>query len=450
LCDKFIIVGDVNQLSPYTDPFMLETLLKSNPKVDSRFELLAYNNYVLNKLTTYCKNRYMVVLNIGSSIIELSEWFKDSPQYDFVHEDQHLGLLFGGKSIVISRNKYLEWLPIIPKTYIEIFTIDELPDYLKLKYPNTIKAFSDKVETLREQSDSEINSNWGKEVAWRYVRYHELNKNNAQYEQDLSWLLPSQLNSIRNEIEEISDITIPSVLVKLQNGVKSKNQMGLNTRFRKGFSEQEKESRFVQLKYQHRMHSSISKYAENSIYIDLLKTGSKVDSKRNDLPLFSDHNIFVDVRCEKLCKQQNEKEAIEISRILKVIIERSKTFGRVINVGVLTFYKAQESLVKKYVNDMLLQYNTVIFNALQIEHIHLEIYTVDKFQGKESDISIISLSRNKGLGFMNVPNRINVAMTRAKYYRVVVGDGNHFRSLDQPFLKNIYLDSVAYPEGALK
>ena len=98
---------------------------------------------------------------------------------------------------------------------------------------------------------------------------------------------------------------------------------------------------------------------------------------------------------------------------------------------------------------MLKPYGIEVHSFVKIKNIEIEIYTVDKFQGKESDISIISLSRNKGLGFMNVPNRINVAMTRAKYYRIVVGDAAHFRSFDQQFLRNIVLYSQIYKEGEL-
>ena len=62
--------------------------------------------------------------------------------------------------------------------------------------------------------------------------------------------------------------------------------------------------------------------------------------------------------------------------------------------------------------------------------IELMIYTVDKFQGKEADIVFLSMikSGQAGLGFMDSPNRLNVALTRAKYQMVVVGDKEFFRS----------------------
>ena len=62
--------------------------------------------------------------------------------------------------------------------------------------------------------------------------------------------------------------------------------------------------------------------------------------------------------------------------------------------------------------------------------VEIMIYTVDKFQGKEADIVFLSMikSGQAGLGFMDSPNRLNVALTRAKYQMVVVGDKEFFRS----------------------
>ena len=58
------------------------------------------------------------------------------------------------------------------------------------------------------------------------------------------------------------------------------------------------------------------------------------------------------------------------------------------------------------------------------------IYTVDKFQGKEADLVFLSMikSGQVGLGFMDSPNRLNVALTRAKYQIVLVGDKEYFKS----------------------
>lgn len=57
----------------------------------------------------------------------------------------------------------------------------------------------------------------------------------------------------------------------------------------------------------------------------------------------------------------------------------------------------------------------------QVSGYGIQISTVDAFQGAEKDIIILSCVRSKqGLGFIDSPNRINVALTRAKHHLIVV------------------------------
>ncbi|TMB89467.1 MAG: hypothetical protein E6J45_10095 [Chloroflexi bacterium] len=61
----------------------------------------------------------------------------------------------------------------------------------------------------------------------------------------------------------------------------------------------------------------------------------------------------------------------------------------------------------------------------------VKIDTVDSFEGREEDIVVISLVRSNErgrIGFLRVPNRLNVAISRAKHLVACIGDSATLRS----------------------
>jgi regulator of nonsense transcripts 1 len=69
-----------------------------------------------------------------------------------------------------------------------------------------------------------------------------------------------------------------------------------------------------------------------------------------------------------------------------------------------------------------MQYNGSLKKDLYKE---VEVASVDAFQGREKDYIILSCVRSnehQGIGFLNDPRRLNVALTRAKYGMVILGN----------------------------
>jgi len=52
--------------------------------------------------------------------------------------------------------------------------------------------------------------------------------------------------------------------------------------------------------------------------------------------------------------------------------------------------------------------------------------TVDRFQGREADLVLLSMRNTTRVGFLDSRNRLNVAVTRARQQLVVVGNGPFF------------------------
>jgi regulator of nonsense transcripts 1 len=91
--------------------------------------------------------------------------------------------------------------------------------------------------------------------------------------------------------------------------------------------------------------------------------------------------------------------------------------ARKLRIGIITPYEGQRSYV---VNTM--QQNGTYRKDMYKE---IEVASVDAFQGREKDYIVLSCVRSnehQGIGFLNDPRRLNVALTRAKYGIVILGN----------------------------
>ena len=92
----------------------------------------------------------------------------------------------------------------------------------------------------------------------------------------------------------------------------------------------------------------------------------------------------------------------------------------------LSFYRGQE---KRLSDEMrkLTGSRYIRYFPVPKDNAEVEVCTVDRFQGQEADIVFLSMTRTRGIGFLDNRNRVNVALTRAKYQLVIVGSQKLFR-----------------------
>ena len=146
---------------------------------------------------------------------------------------------------------------------------------------------------------------------------------------------------------------------------------------------------------------------------------------------------------------KNEQEVVAVKTVLKALCkakgfkEYRDYFGEDEEIGVITFYLPQMLAIRDALYpDMRAKGGWKNFEQHKGEnefHLPFRINTVDRFQGMERNIIIVSTVRsssrktedgkttpNKDLGFARECPRINVAFSRAKRLLIVVGNQGHF------------------------
>lgn len=91
----------------------------------------------------------------------------------------------------------------------------------------------------------------------------------------------------------------------------------------------------------------------------------------------------------------------------------------------LSFYTGQEGRIFKLLKDALGEYDDN--GWFHGPHYRIKAATVDKFQGHEADLVFLLMRQNDRDGFLDVTNRVNVAITRAREQLVIIGDRHYFR-----------------------
>jgi len=175
----------------------------------------------------------------------------------------------------------------------------------------------------------------------------------------------------------------------------------------------------LRLETQYRMHPAIMEWPSRYFYGGQLIAGSQ-----NRTSPLAPYTVFESTATEMYKNGQiwNEVEAKHVAQIVSVVRRMTKS----LSVGVITYYQKQKS---------------VISLELQNKRISTEgpdsvnVNTVDGFQGSERDVIIISCVRGGGdsIGFLGDRQRLNVALTRAKYAMIVVGNIQTLKSKNEMF-----------------
>ncbi|KAG6919536.1 hypothetical protein DXG01_005126 [Tephrocybe rancida] len=205
------------------------------------------------------------------------------------------------------------------------------------------------------------------------------------------------------------------------------------------------------LTQQHRMRPEISALIRELTYPELVD--APTTRNRPDLRGAQDNIIFINHACpedndlrltdrrdgESTSSKQNTFEVDMVLKILKYLAQQGYGTGAVV---ILTPYLGQlqhlRQALKKANNDPVLndldsfdlvKAGLIPAATAEIGKRQVRLATIDNYQGEESDIVIISLTRSNDkndIGFMFSPERLNVLLSRARDALIMIGNVQTF------------------------
>lgn len=192
---------------------------------------------------------------------------------------------------------------------------------------------------------------------------------------------------------------------------------------------------YVLLDEQYRMCASIRQWPSQQFYQGLLRDAPSVAQRPvpwtatwsasnpfgSQASVPSGNRCFIDTACLASHERQrgtswtNAEEARVVVALIKCMqAAAGSSFDAPKSVGVITMYLAQQEVIVQALARAALQ--------------GVRVSTVDGFQGGEMDVMIVTFVRSVVTPFLSNPKRINVALTRARFYCAVLGNAHAFLS----------------------
>lgn len=123
----------------------------------------------------------------------------------------------------------------------------------------------------------------------------------------------------------------------------------------------------------------------------------------------------------------NLTEAQIVKKLTKKLDQAFDGKEEKVHLLILSPYSAQVSELKRQVNQLG-----------PLANIEIEVTTIDAVQGREADYVIFSVTRSNDrneAGFLGIDARANVALSRARFGLVIVGDLSFCRRSESPFTR---------------
>ncbi len=301
---------------------------------------------------------------------------------------------------------------------------------------------------------------WEDELGWRLCRHFELRQARESatatgLRREIEALLPvgsgGERNGAAERVERVRRVAFPSVLESLQQGIDRPEEKRSGTALTDGLPHHVLAERHVLLEYQHRMHPDLSAWPRERVYGGTaLKDPQDMAARRAwSYSGYQRRAVWVQVpgvfdrRNRNLAEVDAVVDELERFRLWARGNPRSRAEDGAAEpweVAILTFYRGQERALRER-----LRRHAGERDAFRHFHLHaqgrvevrVELCTVDRFQGHEADLVFLSLANVHATNFLESSNRMNVALTRARYQRVIVGNRERLRKRPGTLLGNL-------------
>lgn len=192
--------------------------------------------------------------------------------------------------------------------------------------------------------------------------------------------------------------------------------------------------RFIKLKYkpivltvQYRMHPKLAIFPSEAFYSGSLQNGvtesQRYMPKLRNFPFPNPSVPMLFISCngiEELSSSGtsylNRQEAESCEEVVSLLLDLGFSCQ---SIGVISPYEGQRVLLQRSLEAMC--------RIDKDDFEKLEIKNVDAFQGREKDFIVLSCVRSNdqiGIGFLKDIRRMNVAITRAKYGLILIGNAS--------------------------
>lgn len=436
----WILVGDPKQLSPYVDD--QELALNIAPCLQQEAIRDACADVFMGKQRPGRNRRTSVIEIVEGGDLDIAAIYeRQAAGRDVLLKRALPEPSLGYASIVIGTRQDLqrseEYLPLDTT----IFRLANDKSRLPIAESRSTAYIS------RQHLKLDGNPSWENEISWRLTRLYEQrfapekadseSKKTTQERltSDLSNLMPVSgiagidISKVEGGIDLVRRVALPSVLECLRLGFE-RNARDLNgSALTDGLPDDVIAQRRVLLSYQHRMHPEIAEFSHQYVYHKeaLISPDDMAVKRFWDYPKYASRAVWIDVKGKPGKKTANKAEADEIMKQLQKFDRWSRSHsnnGKPWEVAILSFYRGQEYELQQHLQDWTKSKSRRHFHRgdKNIPYLSIQLCTVDRFQGHEADLVFLSFSNDHVTSFLESPNRLNVALTRAKYQLVIVGN----------------------------